>query len=86
MIKELLAAALGLLPSLLKKKPVRLWYWSDSRWIDAGKGSARRIRKYIKQAVKSGSEEWRYCITPIDIKPTFEPKPEGSIMSFEALP
>lgn len=86
MIKEAIAILVGVIPSLLKKKPVRLWYWTESRWIDAGTGSVRRIRKYIKQAVKNGSEEWRYCITPLNIKPTFEPKPEGSIMSFENVP
>ncbi len=77
MIEKILALLGGIVPTLLKKKPYKLWFWTGSRWMDCGNGSARRLKKYVKQAVKEGMREDFFCITSPTIRPIHKPLIEG---------
>lgn len=75
MIEKILALVGGLIPAVLKKKPYKLWFWTGSSWMDCGNSSARRLKKYVDQAVAQGMRRDFFCIVAPNVRPIH--KPEG---------
>lgn len=73
-IVAILAAALGLIPGLFKKKPYTLWQWDPTRksWIDHGTYSARSCRKLVAEFVRLGQDPATFAILRKGAKPPAE--------------
>lgn len=70
-IVAIIAAALGLLPGLFKKKPYVLWQWDPARslWIDHGTYSARQCRKLQAELIRLGQAPETFTILRKGAKP-----------------
>ena len=73
-VVAIIAAALGLLPGLFKKKPFTLWQWDPIRktWIDHGTYSARNCRKLQAEFVRLGQDPATFSIMRKGAKPPAE--------------
>lgn len=73
-IAAIIAALIGFLPGLLKKKPYTLWQWDQIRktWIDHGTYSARSCRKIRAELIKIGQDPTTFWIARKGVKPPAE--------------
>lgn len=73
-VVAIIAAALGFLPGLFKKKPFTLWQWDPVRkaWIDHGTYSARQCRKLQAELVRLGQDPATFTIMRKGAKPPAE--------------
>lgn len=73
-IAAIVAAIIGFLPGLLKKKPYTLWQWDPIRktWIDHGTYSARSCRKLMAELVRLGQDPATFTIMRKGAKPPAE--------------
>ncbi len=73
-VVAIIAAALGFLPGLFKKKPFTLWQWDLIRktWIDHGTYSARQCRKLQAELVRLGQDPATFAILRKGAKPPAE--------------
>lgn len=73
-IVAIIAAALGLIPGLFKKKPYTLWQWDPARktWLDHGTYSARQCRKLKAELIRLGQAPETFTILRKGAKPPAE--------------
>lgn len=73
-IVAIIAAALGLIPGLFKKKPYTLWQWDPTRktWTDHGTYSARQCRKLMAEMIRLGQDPATFSIMRKGAKPPAE--------------